>query len=115
MKRIYRLWTKIEIGINEEALDTDRDYFIGIDTGKKYSKSDYYISEYYKAIIKNVDKKNKTGMCHLYKDKNRVSFKKKYLNSIVSVRKAHFMGKHTIYYCHELNEYFSDDEIEILE
>jgi hypothetical protein len=121
MKRTYHLWKNNCTGIKEEALDTNQDYYIGIDTGTKYSKKEYYISNYKKARIKSVDEINKTGMYHLYaeindeEDENNSAFKLKYVNAIVSVKQSHYSGEHIIYYCHELSEYFSDDEIEILE
>lgn len=121
MKRTYHLWKKNGTGINEEALDTNQDYYIGIDSGIKYDKSNYYISKYNKARIKSVDEINKTGMYYLYaeindeEDENNSAFKSKYVNAIISVKRAHYVDEHTIYYCHELSEYFSDDELEILE
>ena len=61
MKRTYHLWKKNGTGINEEALDTNQDYYIGVNTGNKYNKKEYYISEYKKARIKSIDEINKTG------------------------------------------------------
>jgi len=42
------------------------------------------------------------------------NWKRKYLGALVTVREAHSAGEHIIYYCLELDEYFSDNEIEIL-
>jgi hypothetical protein len=121
LKRTYYLWKNNGTGMNEEALDTNQDYFIGIKSGNKYSKKEYYISEYHKAIIKGVDDVNNTGMYHLYaeindtEDENNASIKTKYINAIVSVKRAHYCDGHPVYICHELDEYFSDTEIEIIE
>ena len=121
IKRIYAAWQKNGTGIKEDVLDTDLDYYIGVKTGTKYPKNEYHISKYYKAKIINVDKENKTGMYHLYKEwndndeENNISYKSKYIGAIVTVSKAHYCGEHTVYYCTELQEYFSDDEIKILE
>lgn len=121
MKRTYHLWKNNGTGMNEEVLDTSANYYIGVDTGIRYSKKEYYISEYKKARIKSVDEINKTGMYHLYaelndeEDENNSAFKLKYINAIVSVKRAHYADDKPVYYCHELKEYFSEDEIELLE
>jgi len=110
-------WT----GVPEDCLMTTSGDYIGIETGTFYSKNEHYHSPMVKAKIKSPDDKNKTGMYHLctelsaLKEENNVSYKRKYVGSIVTLKAAHWAGKHRIYYCMELKEFFSDDEIEILE
>lgn len=95
--------------------------FIGIETGALYSKDDYYASPLFKGQIKAVDLINKTGMLHLHKEwadneeENQITRKNQFLGTIVTLREGHWAGEHRIYYCIELNEYFSDDEVKILQ
>lgn len=110
-------------GVNEKCLRTTSGDYIGIETGKFYSKKLHYHSRLYRGKIIGADDKNQTGMYHLYDDpdlsdykdgENRINWKRKYLGALVTVREAHSAGEHIIYYCLELDEYFSDNEIEIL-
>jgi hypothetical protein len=110
---VYRNnWT----GIGEDCLMTTSEDYIGLNTGNFYSRKDHYSCPMVKAKIKATDDKNKTGMYHLSEqEENKVSYKRKYIGAIVTLKAAHWAGKHRIYYCMELKEFFSDDEIEILE
>lgn len=118
---VFRIYASSGIGVSENCLMTASRGYIGIKTGHFYSPDDYYHSPLIKARIKEIDDQNKTGMYHLYKEfsdlneENNISQKEKYINAIVTLREAHWMGKHRIYYCIELEEFFSDDEIEILQ
>lgn len=119
--QLYTVWKKDGTGINEKCLmNTDGDY-IGIETSKKYSSTNHYHSKQYKAQIVAVDNKNKTGMYHLYKElndndeENSKSWKSKYIGCCVTVEKAHWYGDIQVYRCLELNEYFSSNEIKIIE
>jgi hypothetical protein len=95
--------------------------FIGIETGALYSKENHYASPLLKGQIVSVDSINKTAMLHLHKEwagneeENNATWKKKFIGSIVTLREGHWAGEHKIYYCIELNEYFSDDEVKILQ
>ena len=119
--QLYIVWTKLSSGINEKCLLREDGNYIGVETGKLYSiKDGYYTSKLYKAKIKNVDNINKTGMYHLYEgwdentEENNKSFKQKFIGCFITVREAHYADDLKIYQCLELNEYFSEDEIEIL-
>ncbi len=109
-------------GVGEKCLMTSTGDYVGIKTGKFYPKRFHYHSRLYRGRIKGIDDENKTGMYHLYDDpdvsnykdgENRAGWKRNYIGAIVTVRVAHSAGKHIIYYCLELDEYFSDDEIQI--
>lgn len=89
-------------GVNEKCLRTTSGDYIGIETGKFYSKRTHYHSRLYRGKIIGAD------------GENRINWKRKYLGALVTVREAHSAGEHIIYYCLELDEYFSDNEIEIL-
>lgn len=109
-------------GINEKCFMTDRGHYIGVETGTFYEKKFHYHSPNFKARIVNVDDENLTGMYHLSEgelfpdaEENEATWKRKYLGAIITVREAHWAGKHRIYHCIELDEYFSDKELEILE
>jgi len=120
MKRIkhtvFSVYTNKWIGVREDCLMTTSGDYIGLDTGTFYSKKDHYHSPMVKAKIKSADDENKTGMHHLSeKEENNISYKRKYIGAIVTLKAAHWAGKHRIYYCMELKEFFSDDEIEIIE
>lgn len=118
---LYHLYkTKGATGVEEPCLIKDDGNYIGIKTGKLYPRSEYYHRNQFKAKIIAVDNNNKTGMLHLYRDtsfhieENAKSKKEKYLGCIVTVEEAHWNGDIRVYYCNELNEYFSDSEIQII-
>jgi hypothetical protein len=109
-------------GVGELCLMTDKGHYIGVKTGTFYWKKYHYHTPNHKARIINIDDENLTGMYHLSEgnlfpnaEENEASWKRKYLGAIVTVNVAHSAGEHTIYRCLELDEYFSDNEIEILE
>lgn len=119
---VYRVWSKRGCtGVGEQCLLRDDSSFVGINSGNLYNKEDYYASELFKAKIINIDDCNNTGMYHLYKDwndkseENNKSVKEKYLNCYITVRKAHFADKVEVFQCIELDEYFSEHELEIIE
>lgn len=120
--QLYIVWTKNSTGINEKCLLREDGDYIGVETGSLYSVKDgYYASKLYKAKIKSVDNINKTGMYHLYEsrdddiEENKKTFKQNYMNCFITVKEAHYVDELKIYFCLELNEYFSEDEIEILD
>ena len=115
----YNIWSNNHVGITEEVLDTDFGYYIGLKTATKYPKTEFYVSEYFNAKIVGVDKVNNTGMYHLDKYWNNIEYnnynnKIVYIGAIVSVRKHFKNGGIQVYYCKELNEYFSEYEIEVI-
>lgn len=122
MNTTYTVWTNTHTGVGEKCLKNKDGDYIGIETGKRYSEKDHYHSLRYNAIIKAIDTENKTGMYHLYKgdfntyddEENGKSFKEKYVGCLVTVEGAHYMGKLRVYRCVELQEYFSEDEIELI-
>lgn len=117
----YTVWKNNGMGIDENCLiNYDGDY-IGIDTGKIYKQSEYYHSEQFKAQIISVDDKNETGMYHLYTGwsddniENHKSWKSKYIGCYVTVETAHWCDDIQVYRCLELSDYWSSNEIKILE
>ena len=111
----YNIYSDNQLGVIEEVLDTDLGYYIGLETGTKYSKNEYSISEYIKTKIVNVDKVDNTGM-YLIRTmcggmENNYNNKIVFLGAIVSVRKYRLTGGVQVYYCKEINEYFSEYEI----
>ena len=44
----YNIYSDNQLGVIEEVLDTDLGYYIGLETGTKYSKNEYSISKYIK-------------------------------------------------------------------
>ena len=132
---IFRVWSteshkdplkgaqerKYGTGIERCLMTADGDY-IGIESGKLYSKRCHYHSDNIIAQIVSIDDVNKTGMLHLYGDndlfpdaeENEATKKRKYLGAIITVQEVHNAGEHTIYRCQELDEFFSDDELKIL-
>jgi hypothetical protein len=109
-------------GVGEKCLMTDKGHYVGVESGKFYEKKFHYHSPNLKARVVNVDGENLTGMYHLSEgelfpdaEENEATWKRKYLGAIITVREAHWAGEHRIYRCIELDEYFSDRELEILE
>ena len=104
--------------MREKFLMTETGDYVGLSSGKFCSKKDHYHKELLKGQIVSVDSVNNTGMYHLCEgdeeEENRYSFKRKYIGCIVSVETAHSYGELTVYYCHELDEYFSSNEIKII-
>ena len=120
--QLYIIWNKNSVGINEKCLLREDGNYIGVETGKLYGiKEGYYASKLYNAKIKSVDDINRTGMYHLYEywhngmEENKKTFKQNYMNCFITVKEAHYVDELKIYFCLELNEYFSEDEIEILD
>lgn len=96
--------------------------FVRIKDGAIFSKDDHYCEKQFKARIKAVDQKNETGMYHLDEhwsdnhETNAISRKSLFLDCIVTVVAAHMCGGTKVYRCIELdNEYFSENELELLE
>lgn len=109
-------------GVGEKCLMTDKGHYIGVETGTFYPKKTHYHSKNLKARIVNVDDENLTGMYHLSEgdlfpdaEENEATWKRKYLGAVITVNEAHSAGEHRIYRCIELEEYFSDSELEIIE
>lgn len=120
--QLYIVWTKNGSGINEKCLLREDGNYVGVETGELYSiKDGYYASKLYNAKIKSVDDINKTGMYHLYEgysnntEENNKSFKQKFINCFITVREAHYADDVKVYQCLELDEYFSEDEIDLVE
>jgi len=134
---IYTVWSKrVKTGVNEKCLLKEDGNYTGVETGKNYSKEEYYHSKQFKARIISIDIENKTGMYHHYKEfqddkninvikrlnyigidtreDNKYSWKLKYIGCYITVEKAHLFGSIQVYYCLELNDYFSGNEIEII-
>jgi hypothetical protein len=118
---IFIVWKNDHTGLKERCLMNIDGNFIGIETGRLYLKEYYYASLLLKGQIIAVDSVNKTGMLHLHKEwadneeENQVTWKNQFLGAIATFREGHYVGEHKIYYCVELNEYFSDDEVKILQ
>jgi hypothetical protein len=121
--KLYTVWANNHTGINEACLMDCNGNYVGIETGTTYSKDKYYSSEQLTAKIISVDNTNKTGMLHLYAEcysnsdaheDNKASWKRKFINCIVTIEQAHYVDALPIYRCLELNEYFSGDELEII-
>lgn len=109
-------------GLNEKCFMTDKGHYIGVETGNFYDKKYHYHSENLKGKIVNVDDENLTGMYHLSEgeffpdaEENEVTWKRKYLGAILTFNRAHWAGEHRIYRCIELDEFFSDNEVKIIE
>lgn len=119
--QLYTVWEKGYIGVNEKCLKNTDGNYIGVKTGNKYNSKTHCHSKQYKALIVAVDDENKTGMYHLYKElsnmneENNKSWKSQYIGCYVTVEKAHWCGDVQIYRCLELEEYFSDSEIKLLD
>lgn len=116
---IYTVWTKSGTGINEKCIMNDIGNYIGINTGVCYNSFEHYHSEQFKAQIIAADSFNNTGMIHLYDHEdtkeNKREWKTKYIGCFVTVEKAHMFGELYVYRCLELGEYWSSNEIKILE
>jgi hypothetical protein len=116
----YTVWKNNYTGINEKCLMNEDGNYIGIKTGDKYLKSEHYHSQQLKAQIISVDESNQTGMIHLYKEANEIgenkkSWKEQYIGCYITVEKAHWCGDIQVYRCLELGDYWSSNEIKILE
>mgnify|MGYP006924683345 CR=1 FL=1 len=93
--------------------------YVGIKTGRIYGKRYHYHSEQLKSKIVAVDDANKTGMYHLYgedneREDNKISWKRKYVGCIVTVERAHYADGLEVFRCNELGEYFTENEIELM-
>ena len=119
--KIYNVYgKKNKTFVNEGCVLHKCGNYVGIKTGNVYSCEDYYHREQLNAKIIHVDKDNETGMYHLYKEtsscdeENNSSWKNKFVGCYVTVEQAHWCDDLLVYRCLELNEYFSENEVEIL-
>jgi hypothetical protein len=112
---IYTVWDKTRMGVQEKCLRNDLGSYIGLETGNYYSKEMHHHSEQLKGKIVDVDEENLTGMLHLSYDDdvNRKYEKGKYLGCYVTLEEAHLAHGLKVYRCLELNEYFSENEVEL--
>jgi hypothetical protein len=121
--KLYTVWNEFHSGIKpqQKCLINDNGDYVGILTGDVYPKSWHYHSRQFHAKIIAADEDNNTGMYHLdacWNDNNETndkSFKHKFIGCEVTVEAAHMCGKAKVYRCLELDEYFSDTELELLE
>jgi hypothetical protein len=117
---LYTVFAKKGFGVNNPCLMDDNGDYIELKSGLKHSKNDYYHRKQFKAKIVSVDNINQTGMYHLSKgwdddnEENNFSKKSSYLNCFITVEEAHYNGGKRIFNCLELKEYFSEDEIELI-
>ena len=122
---ILTIWPHIATkgGLDEKCLWSTKGYYVGLKTGTHYAAADYYHSPQLRAIIRAVDATNQTGMYHLdehwqeedKKDDNRAKWKQQFVGCLVTVENAHNCGDRTIYRCLELDEYFSANELELID
>lgn len=95
------------------SLDGD---FVGITTGTLFSRKKYYAHKQFRAIISSVDQINLTGLLQLDKwdgihgVNNRMK-KEKFLACNITVELRHLCDQLRVYWCRELNEYFSELEL----
>lgn len=109
--------------LNEKCLWNVGGYYVGLETGKKYITTTHRHCPQLQAIIRAVDTDNQTGMLHLNPgtpqdadpQENRTDWKTRYVGCRVTVEEAHFYGDKKVFRCLELKEYFSEDELEILD
>lgn len=129
-------------GVNEKCLIRENGDYIGLETGKVYEKENFHHSKQFRAKIVAVENDNNTGIYHLDKDfrkhfgyekidksisnrleqldietseNNKYSWKIKYIGCYVTIEKAHFYGNVEVYRCKELGDYWTSNEIEIIE
>lgn len=124
-EQMYQVWTnKGFFGIKpaQKCLLNKNGDFVGVLDGTLYSKEFHSASRQYKAVILKPSSTNLTGMYHLdvgdlveNDDENRGEWKSKYEGCIVTIEAAHKCGDEKVYRCVELNEYFSGNELELLE
>jgi len=120
---LYTVWKDNTLGIKERCIMNQNGNYVGIKTGKTYSNLEYSASKQYAAQIVDVDSINNTGMYHLNEgwefegriEENKKSWKQKFIGCFVTIEKAHIYGELIVYRCLELNEYFSSNEIKILD
>lgn len=110
---LYNIWSNKRRGISERCLIKDNGDYIGQNTGEIYLKENHYHSSKIKGKIVKIDKVNNTGMLHL--DEAMVNRKGKYIGCVATFERAHYFGNIQVYRCLELKEYFTQNEIEILE
>ncbi|MCA1021559.1 hypothetical protein [Halobacillus litoralis] len=105
--------------VQEKCLLTDSGDYVGVESGKTYQSNKYKAMDSLRAKIVSVDDVNNTGMIRLDRefndteDENASKLKSKYLGCYVTVRPAHMYGGINVYRCYELDEYFSEYEIEL--
>lgn len=122
MQQLYKIWRGTApgegVGINEDCLmSVDGDY-VGVVTGTLYPKDSHYHSPLHKAVIISVDQENLTGMMHLSEADsifgiNKKEYKARYIGCCITVSKVHLFNDVQIYYCTELKEYFSQNELSV--
>lgn len=102
-------------GINEKCVKNDNGDFIGIDSGKTYPKVGHYSCTKILGKVIKIDQKNLTGMFHLGLDSLEYEKKKKFIGCIMTFREAHMFGNIKVYQSYETGEYFSQNELEIIQ
>jgi hypothetical protein len=119
--KVYNVYgIKNKTGVKELCVLNENNNYIGIKSGKVYSRNEYYHKKQLNAKIIQADEDNNTGMCHLFKEfesyeeENRKSWKKAFIGCYVTVEEAHYYGGMRVYRCLELEEYFSENELELL-
>jgi hypothetical protein len=116
--KLYTVWKNNCRGIEEKCLLTDEGHYIGQDTGIFYSNDEHYHNDQITAKIVKIEDENNTGMLHLADDSEfeedyRLR-KTNFIGCIATFEEAHYYGDIKVYRCLELGEYFSQNELEIL-
>jgi hypothetical protein len=114
------IWSKKGLGgIDERCrLNLDGDY-VGIETGKIYSKKEYYHSSIRKGKFIKAAFPDNTGMFHLdfSSQKEADNYKSKFKGYELYLEEAHFYGELKVYRAYlpdfSEDEYFSEDELEV--
>lgn len=92
-----------------EALLREDGCYVLVRNGEVKCADEVYERKYYNAIITKVLEENHTGMMH-----DTQKNKHKYLGCTVSVTPAHMYGFIQVFYCYELKEYFTLEELEFV-
>lgn len=108
------VWKSNGSGINERCVVNDNGDFVGVKTGTVYSKETHYCSDKIKAKVVRVDDKQLNGMIHLEPGSEQHIRKQNFIGCTLTFRKAHFFGDIQVYHCFETEEYFNQNELEVL-
>ncbi len=116
--QLFSLYTRDHLKIKERCLITVDGDYVGVLTGSIFRKEDVYCKPIHGAVIISVDQENKTGTKDLSEDHpffgvNKMRWKERYIGCRVTVSAEHKHNDIQVYYCHELKEHFSENELSL--
>lgn len=114
MSSLNIIFANNRVGVNELCLINASGDFVGVETGKIYSRLSHYKPDSFLARVIKVDMDQDNGMIHLEPNSDHHIKKFNYIGCIMNFIVAHYYGEDKIYLSIETSEYFSEKELEII-